>query len=59
MSSDLPAGALSRGVDDSGIAPRAQLINLRVLNEKGPGRESDVIDAIGTAIKVKNLFNFG
>lgn len=50
-------GTNSRGVDDSGIAPKAHLINLRVLNEQGSGRESDVIDAIGTAIKVKNLYN--
>lgn len=50
-------GTNTRGVDDGGIAPRAHLVNLRVLNEQGSGRESDVIDAIGTAIKVKNLYN--
>lgn len=43
--------------DTSGIAPSAHLINLRVLNEEGTGRESDVIDAIGTAVKLKDLFN--
>ena len=43
--------------DTAGIAPRAHLINLRVLDEHGSGRESDVIDAIGKAIELKNIFN--
>jgi serine protease AprX len=40
-----------------GIAPNAQLIDLRVLDSNGEGADSDVIAAIETAIQLKNKFN--
>jgi serine protease AprX len=40
-----------------GIAPQANLINLRVLDQNGAGTDSGVIAAIGTAIALKPLFN--
>ena len=40
-----------------GIAPRALLINLRVLDDNGVGRDSDVIAAIERAIQLKKKYN--
>src|SRR5208337_2020885 len=40
-----------------GIAPQANLINLRVLDQNGAGSDSAVISAISTAIALKPLFN--
>src|SRR5204863_475227 len=40
-----------------GIAPRANLINLRALNFQGSGAESDVIAAIERAVKLKSTYN--
>jgi serine protease AprX len=40
-----------------GIAPNVNLINLRVLDANGAGTDSDVIDAIDTAISLKNTYN--
>lgn len=40
-----------------GIAPNAQLINLRVLDSQGMGTESSVIAAIQTAIQLKSKYN--
>ncbi|MGI4829301.1 MAG: S8 family serine peptidase [Janthinobacterium lividum] len=40
-----------------GIAPAANLINLRVLDENGEGSDSAVIAAIETAISLKNVYN--
>jgi len=40
-----------------GIAPNAQLIDLRVLDANGEGVDSDVISAIQTAIQLKSKFN--
>lgn len=40
-----------------GIAPAVNLINLRVLNASGAGRDSDVIAAIETAIQLENTYN--
>src|SRR5436305_622254 len=40
-----------------GIAPKANLINLRVLDSKGMGTDSSVINAIATAIQLKNKYN--
>jgi serine protease AprX len=40
-----------------GIAPRADLINLRVLDANGEGNDSDVIAAIMRAIQLKKRFN--
>jgi serine protease AprX len=40
-----------------GIAPRAKLINLRVLGSKGNGEESDVLAAIEKAINLKSTYN--
>lgn len=40
-----------------GIAPNAQLIDLRVLDANGEGLDSDVISAIQTAITLKSKYN--
>ena len=40
-----------------GIAPNANLINLRVLDGNGEGTDSAVINAISTAIKLKSTYN--
>ncbi|MGC2248812.1 MAG: S8 family serine peptidase [Terriglobales bacterium] len=40
-----------------GIAPNAQLLDLRVLDANGEGVDSDVISAIQTAIALKSKFN--
>src|SRR5207342_982645 len=40
-----------------GIAPKANLINLRVLDASGSGTDSAVIAAIGQAISLKNQYN--
>jgi serine protease AprX len=40
-----------------GIAPRAQLINLRVLNGAGQGNDSAVIQALSQAIQLKSQYN--
>jgi serine protease AprX len=40
-----------------GIAPQANIINLRVLDQNGEGSDSAVINAISTAIQLKPLFN--
>lgn len=40
-----------------GIAPGVRLINLRVLDQNGEGTDSQVIAAIDTAIRLKNIFN--
>jgi serine protease AprX len=49
-------GALSNGAR-AGIAPRARLVVLKVLDKKGRGRISDVIAALDYAIAHKNEFN--
>ncbi len=41
----------------AGVAPNANLINLRVLDENGQGSDSTVIAAIETAIALKNTYN--
>ena len=41
----------------SGIAPKANLINLRVLDDSGAGPESAVIAAIARAIELKDQYN--
>jgi len=40
-----------------GVAPEANLVNLRVLNASGAGTDSQVIAAIQTAIQLKNTYN--
>ncbi len=40
-----------------GIAPNAKLINLRVLDQNGASSDSEVIDAIEAAIKLKSRYN--
>lgn len=40
-----------------GIAPRVNIINLRVLDKNGTGRDSDVILAIQRAIQLKTRYN--
>ncbi|HEX4165091.1 MAG TPA: S8 family serine peptidase [Bryobacteraceae bacterium] len=40
-----------------GIAPRANLINLRVLDGMGAGNESDVIAAVERAISLQSTYN--
>src|SRR6202049_4541807 len=54
-------GSSSTGRQDSktfeGIAPQANIVNLRVLDQNGAGTDSAVIAAIGEAISLKPLFN--
>ena len=54
-------GASSNGAAYSaqfkGVAPQANIINLRVLDQNGAGTDSAVIAAINTAILLKPLFN--
>jgi serine protease AprX len=54
-------GAASSGASSFkmflGIAPSAQLINLRVLDSKGVGTDSSVISAIDRAIQLKGQYN--
>lgn len=40
-----------------GVAPNANIINLRVLDSKGVGTDSAVISAIDAAIQLRNKFN--
>lgn len=56
----------SRGIDSTGptfsrtfkgVAPGVNLIDLRVLDQNGGGQEADVINAIQTAIALKNTYN--
>ena len=52
----------SRATQDSavsfrGIAPKAHLVNLRVLDRNGVGTESGVIEAIQRAIELKDKYN--
>jgi len=55
------AGWMSTGKNFShtfkGIAPNANIINLRVLDQNGAGTDSSVIAAIQTAINLKNQYN--
>ena len=39
------------------MAPNANIINLRVLDAKGNGQESEVIAAIDEAIRLKDKYN--
>src|SRR5246127_949246 len=54
-------GSSSKGTKYSktfeGIAPQANIINLRVLDQNGVGTDSAVIAAISTAISMKSTFN--
>src|ERR1700751_2760905 len=54
-------GASSTGANYTrtfeGIAPSANIVNLRVLDQNGAGTDSAVIAAINTAILLKPLFN--
>lgn len=43
--------------DMRGLAPGARLVALKVLNDAGVGRDSDVIAAIDRAIALKNTYN--
>jgi serine protease AprX len=47
----------SYSVTFMGIAPGANLVNLRVLDQNGMGKDSDVIAAIQTAIQLKSKYN--
>src|SRR5438128_7171260 len=40
-----------------GIAPNANIINLRALDQNGAGTDSSVIAAIDTAIRLKSKYN--
>ena len=42
-----------------GIAPNANIVNLRVLDQNGAGTDSEVIAAIQTAIQLKSTYNIG
>lgn len=54
-------GKASTGIGFSrtfkGVAPNANIVNLRVLDANGSGNESDVISAIQQAIALKNTYN--
>jgi serine protease AprX len=54
-------GSASTGANTTvtfrGVAPRAHLINLRVLDATGQGSASSVIAAIDRAIELKNVYN--
>jgi serine protease AprX len=56
------SGAASTGSDSylytfRGVAPAVSLINLRVLDQNGNGKDSDVIAAIQTAIQLRSQYN--
>lgn len=56
----LIAGRAGRTADTEayqGVAPSARLINLRVLDGRGAGRMSDVIEAIDWAIDNRRIYN--
>jgi serine protease AprX len=40
-----------------GVAPEANIINLRALNAQGAGTDSSVLRAIGKAIRLRNTYN--
>ena len=42
-----------------GIAPNANIVNLRVLDQNGEGTDSEVIAAIQAAIQLKSTYNIG
>ncbi len=54
-------GYNSTGANDfqtlTGIAPKVQLVNLRVLDSNGQGTDSSVIAAIASAIQLKSTYN--
>ena len=50
-------GQDSSGGQYHGVAPRVNIINLRVLNGQGAGNDSQVIAAIQRAIQLKNTYN--
>ncbi|HME08009.1 MAG TPA: S8 family peptidase [Bryobacteraceae bacterium] len=54
-------GASSTGLQYThtfrGLAPSAQIVNLKVLNANGAGTDSAVIAAIGRAIQLKSTYN--
>ena len=55
-------GAVAGNGSDSsgkytGVAPQANLVNLRVLSDKGAGNDSQVIAAIDRAIQLKSTYN--
>ena len=43
--------------DIHGVAPAAHLINLKVIDQNGLSNDAEVIQAIQTAIQLKNNFN--
>jgi serine protease AprX len=51
------SASLGAKVGYKGIAPKANLINLRVLDSQGMGTEDDIIVAIETAIALKATYN--
>ncbi len=51
------AGALDTRDGDGGVAPRAQIINLKVLDQNGAGFAADVIEAIDWAVANRIKFN--
>ncbi len=48
---------LDSNVRYRGIAPGAKILSYKVLNAEGWGHESDVIDAIDQAIRMKDIYN--
>src|SRR5439155_13764323 len=51
------SASLGGKVSFRGLAPMANLINLRVLDSQGQGAEDDIISAIETAIALKATYN--
>jgi serine protease AprX len=53
----IAGGAHNKHDEAIGVAPEANIISLRVLDEKGRGLASDVIDAIDWAVANRQQFN--
>jgi serine protease AprX len=51
------SASLGGSVVYKGIAPMANLINLRALDSQGAGSEDDIISAVETAIALKSTYN--
>jgi serine protease AprX len=53
----IAGGAHNKLSDPIGVAPQAEIVSLKVLDERGRGLASDVIDAIDWAIAHRQQFN--
>ena len=48
-------GAQEDGKGGAGIAPQAEIVNVKVLNNQGEGKDSDIIQGINYVISLKNV----